>query len=113
MEGRVDTLEKIGELYGEPVDGEIREVYSGNGEGFIAYLRKVLENNFSVTIYTGGWSVEEKLEEAKMLAREGFSYCWDEVMDAFVCFRSEDDLKNFYLDLKEKMPDVQFDLENF
>lgn len=105
----MNTLEQMDEVLGAPADGESRMILRGREEDLKKKICELLETNFSVTIWTKGWTEEEIIAESRMLEEWRIVWCWDEMMEAFLCFRSEEDMMGFYQKLAEEYPSVEFD----
>lgn len=106
---RFKTLEDMNEVLGEPVDGERREIVEGPEEA-VRTIKESLKENFSCTVWTHGWTENEKIHESRFLTENGIVHCWDKNMDAFLCFRSTEDLVGFYERLKKDLAEKGIDL---
>lgn len=106
---KLETLEEMNEVLGEPVEGERREVVSGPDEA-IRTIKESLKTNFSVTIWTHGWTEDEKINESRFLTENEIVHCWDKYIDAILCFRSTEDLVGFYENLKADLAEQGIDL---
>jgi hypothetical protein len=51
------------------------------------------------------WTYEHPIEQIKeedlLLTKEGIVHCYDEVLDAFLCFNTREDMIGFYEKLKK------------
>lgn len=66
--------------------------------------QRLAAGNFSCNLWTIGWT-DEKIENAdELLTKENVIHCWDELMDSFICFNSERDMKDFYTRLRIETP---------
>ena len=62
----------------------------------IEMIKEKLNTNFSCNLWTLEWSDSELRFVDEELTNEGIVHCFDEVLDAFMCFRNETDMKKFY-----------------
>lgn len=106
---KLETVEEMNEVLGEPIDGERREVVSG-ADKLLETIKESLKTNFSCTIWTHGWSEDETIKESRFLTENGIVHCWDKNMNAFLCFRSTEDLVGFYEKLKVDLAEKGIDL---
>ena len=106
---KLETVEEMNEVLGEPIEGERREMVSGADEA-IRTIKESLKTNFSVTVWTRGWTEDEIINESRFLTENGIVHCWDEHIDAILCFRSTEDLVGFYERLKKDLAEKGIDL---
>lgn len=66
--------------------------------------QRLAAGNFSCNLWTLNWDDEKIGNMDKLLEKEGIVHCWDEVIDAFLCFNSERDMKDFYTRLRVETP---------
>ena len=62
----------------------------------IEMIKEQLKTKFSCNIWALGWSESELRFVDEELTKESIVHCFDEVLDSFMCFRNETDMKNFY-----------------
>lgn len=106
---KLETIEEMNKVLGEPIDGEKREVVSGADE-LLETIKESLKTNFSCTIWTHGWSEDDKIHESRFLTENGIVHSIDEHIDAILCFRSTEDLVGFYEKLKVDLAEQGIDL---
>ena len=94
--------ERLEEHLGPATEGEHRIFGLGETE-LIATIKENLKNSFSCTLWTFEHPAEQIREEDELLTREGIVHCYDEVIDAFLCFNSVKDMNKFYLRIQEDM----------
>lgn len=95
-EDKIDTIEKMEKEFGPTEEGETREIWNGWEDDYIEHIKETLEKNYSISVWTKGWSEEEKIAESRRLTEGGIVHCWDKTMDAFLLFRCGEDLIHFY-----------------
>lgn len=73
-------------------------------------IKDKLKTNHSCSLWTFEWPDKEIGITDKELTDAGIVHCFDEVMDALVCFQSEQAMKDFYINLKNEMTseDLEF-----
>lgn len=98
----METLEEMNEVLGEPVEGEKRIIIEDPVE-VIKYIKEQLKTSFEVTIWTEGWTAEQIAVECKTLTECGIVNCWDETINAFLCFRNKEDMNSFYERLQKEL----------
>lgn len=91
--------EKLKEFIGPAEDGR-RDVFDLTPEESIKQIKEGLETAFSVNLWTYEWPNELIAEVDQQLYDEGIVHCWDEVFDSFVCFRTREEMVNFYYKLR-------------
>lgn len=62
--------------------------------------QRLAAGNFSCNLWTFNWNDEKIGNVDELLTQEGVVHCWDELMDAFICFGSERDMRDFYTRLR-------------
>lgn len=62
----------------------------------IEMIKEKLQTNFSCNLWTLEWPDSELEFVDNELTKEGIVHCFDEVLDSFMCFRTDEDMKNFY-----------------
>lgn len=86
--------DEINERLGPVQEGEKR-VFGVTDEDLIQIIKDALVDNFSVTIWTYLYPDEQIAETDVWLSAEGIVHYYDEVMEAFNCFRSQEDMDHF------------------
>jgi hypothetical protein len=67
----------------------------------IEMIKEGLKTNFSCNLWTVEWPEFQLKMVDNELTKEGIVHCYDEVFDAFICFRNESDMKGFYDKLRK------------
>ena len=67
----------------------------------IDIIKEQLKDNFSCNLWTLEFSDSELKFIDDELTKEGIVHCFDEVMDSFVCFKTEEDMRSFYDKLRK------------
>lgn len=99
--------ERLEEYLGPVSEGETR-VYVPSSDDILtlddvlASIREALKTNFSVTLWTYERSNKEIVELHEVLSEHGIIHYWDEIMDAFNCFKSSDDMDMFLKEIGKK-----------
>ena len=96
--------QRVKKRIGENVEG--RTDYFGlNHKQTINMIKeKLAAGNHSCNFWTFEWDDKEIGLVDRMLTKEGIVHCWDEVMDSFICFKSVEDMKGFYMKLRVETP---------
>jgi hypothetical protein len=90
--------ERLNEYLGPVNEGETR--YFGIPDGdIVAHIKKHLEGNYSVALWTYECPEEQIKENDKVLTEAGIVHYHDKIMDGFVCFNSEEDMNHFRSDI--------------
>lgn len=94
----------------EPYEGEKR--YYGIPNDVLAkFIKKNLEGNFSVNLWTFELTEEQIAADEKMLTEAGIVHYYDDVIQAFICFNNETDMKDFRKNvMKELIKDIYDDV---
>lgn len=96
--------QRVKKRIGENVEGRI-DYFGLNNEQTINMIKeKLAAGNFSCNFWTFEWDDKEIGLVDRMLTKEGIVHCWDEVMDSFICFKSVEDMKGFYMKLRVETP---------
>ena len=99
-----EYTKRIKERIGENVDGRTDYFDLDHKQTINMIKEKLAAGNFSCTFWTFEWGEKQLAQVDEELTKEGIVHCWDEVMDAFVCFNSVEDMKNFYIKLRIETP---------
>lgn len=70
----------------------------------IPLIKDKLKTNYSCNLWTFEWSNNEIDIADRELTEAGIVHCFDEVMDALVCFQSEEAMEDFYVKLRNEIP---------
>ena len=105
----MNYTEKLKEYIGEPLDDR-KDYFNLTEDESIEHIKKNLKTAFSCNLWTYKWTNAEIGHADERLTKEGIIHVWDEVLDSFVCFNSEKDMKQFYTSLRKTIPEE--DLEN-
>ena len=81
-------------------EGEMR-IFGLGSKDLISAIKTNLKNSFCCTLWTYEHPIEQIKEEDILLTKEGIVHCYDEVLDAFLCFNSKEDMIGFYEKLKK------------
>ena len=76
-------------------------------EESIKMIKEKLKENFSCNLWTYEWSNEEINIADKELTEAGIIHVYDELMNCINCFKSEEDMKTFYLKLRVEATEEQ------
>ena len=71
----------------------------------IEMIKEQLKDHFNCNLWTFEWSEDEMKFVDGELTKEGIVHCYDEIMDAFICFRTESEMKGFYDNLRKDAPE--------
>ena len=86
--------ERLNERLGPLNEGEKR--YFGIPDGdIVAHIKKHLEGNYSVTLWTDECPEEQIADNDKALTEAGIVHYHDKIMNGFICFNAEEDMKHF------------------
>ena len=101
--------EELKEFIGPAEEGR-EDYFNLTPEETLEKIKSGLEKAFSVNLWTYKWPEEQINETDKQLWKEGITHCFDEVLDAIVCFKSVEDMVGFYHNIRKDMSDE--DMQN-
>lgn len=98
--------EELKNFIGPAEDGR-RDVFNLTPEESFKEIKEGLKTAFSVNLWTYKWSYEQIAKVDKQLFDEGIAHCWDEIFDSFVCFRTKEEMIEFYRKLRVNATEEQ------
>lgn len=92
--------DEINERLGPVHEGETR-IFGVTDEKLIQTIKDALVDNFSVTIWTDDYPDEQICETDVWLSAEGIVHYYDEIMQGFNCFKTQEDMDRFREKIKQ------------
>ena len=94
---------------GPPVDGRT-DYFNLSREECVNLTKENLKNAFSCSVWTLDMNDEEIGILDKQLTDNNIIHVFDEVMDCFNCFKTEEDMKSFYKKIRDELTEEDMKL---